>query len=210
MNPLFFDLDGTLSDPKVGITRSIQYALDKLGHECPAEEKLLWCIGPPLIDSFEKILGAHHLALQAVELYRQRFGDTGLFENCVYGGIEQALADLGQAGHRLFVATSKPTIFANRILGHFKLDHFFEHVFGSDLDGTRSDKTELLRYALEQTAIDGRQATMIGDRSHDMIGARNNEMTAVGVLYGYGTKQELQAAGAHNLSASPGELPECL
>ena len=199
MNTIYFDLDGTLTDPKPGITRSIQYALGKLGHAVPAEDELTWCIGPPLHASLKKLLGTDDLADAAILLYRERFGDIGLFENEVYPGIEDTLSVLAKSCRRMFVATSKPSVYAERIIDHFRLRDYFERVFGSELDGTRTDKTELLGYALQTMGIDPSQAMMIGDRSHDMIGARNNGMTAVGVLYGYGTEEELLAGGAHHV-----------
>lgn len=210
MGAIFFDLDGTLTDPKVGITRCIQYALEKLDRDVPAQDELVWCIGPPLLGSFETLLGDRQIAAEALRLYRERFSDTGLTENKIYPGIENALAGLGASGHRLFVATSKPAVYAKRIVENFSLDGHFERLFGPDLDGTLTDKTELLGHALEETGIDSRDAIMVGDRSHDMIGARNNDMTAVGVLYGYGSEDELLAAGAHRLSPTVEKLPEIL
>jgi phosphoglycolate phosphatase len=206
MTPIYFDLDGTLTDPKPGITRSIQYALEKLGRAVPSEDELAWCIGPPLRSSLAKLLGGDDLAETALSLYRERFGDIGIFENQVYPGIEHTLAVLASSGRRLFVATSKPVVYAERIIDHFKLALYFERVFGSELDGRRSDKTELLGYALQTARVDPLQAIMIGDRSHDMIGARNNGMTALGVLYGYGSKEELLGAGAHHVCATPRAL----
>lgn len=208
MTTIFFDLDGTLTDPKPGITRSIQYALGKLDRAAPPEDELTWCIGPPLHASLKKLLGTDDLADKALSFYRERFGDIGLFENRIYPGIADILAALAASRRRLFVATSKPHIYAERIIAHFGLADRFERVFGSELDGTRVDKTELLRYALQATRVDPSRATMIGDRSHDMIGARNNGMTAIGVLYGYGSRAELVEAGAHRLCAAPDELAE--
>jgi phosphoglycolate phosphatase len=206
MGDIFFDLDGTLTDSKSGITRSIQYALGRLDRDVPNEDDLVWCIGPSLLDSFEKILGDRRLAATALSYYRERFADTGLYENRVYPGIKDTLSVLRDSGRRLFIATSKPTAYATRIVEHFELGKYFERVFGPELDGTRADKTELLSHTLEETASVSREAIMIGDRSHDMIGARNNGMTAVGVLYGYGSEDELVAAGAHRISATTGEL----
>jgi len=208
MTTVFFDLDGTLTDPKPGITRSIQYALRRLDRAVPSEQELTWCIGPPLHASLKKLLATDDLADKALSLYRERFGDIGLFENEVYPGIEATLSVLAESDRRLFVATSKPIVYAERIIDHFKLTGYFERVFGSELDGTRTDKTELLGYALRATGVDPSRATMIGDRSHDMIGARNNGMTAVGVLYGYGSREELVDAGAHHVCATPGKLIE--
>ncbi|MCC8981765.1 HAD family hydrolase [Bradyrhizobium acaciae] len=200
---IFFDLDGTLTDPKPGITGSIQYALAKLGRPVPTQDELTWCIGPPLRASFAMLLDGEELADRGVELYRERFGDVGLFENRVYPDIVQVLAALRQRPGRMFVATSKPHVFATRIVAHFGLSGYFDHVFGSELDGTRVNKVELLAYALEQTGADPGTALMIGDRSHDVIGANRNGIRAVGVTYGYGTPEELVEAGASHLCASP-------
>jgi phosphoglycolate phosphatase len=203
---IYFDLDGTLTDPKPGITRSIQFALRALDYPVPSEDELTWCIGPPLHASLKKLLGTDELADKALLLYRERFGDVGLFENQVYSGIEQALSEFARSDRRMFVATSKPVIYAKRIIDHFRLTGYFEQIFGSELDGRNADKTDLLGYALTSARIDPSQAIMIGDRSHDMIGARNNGMTAIGVLYGYGSREELVGAGAHHVCATPGTL----
>ena len=210
MDAIFFDLDGTLTDPKPGITRSIQYALDKLGQQTiPTEDELTWCIGPPLRGSFVKLLGEASADL-AVSLYRERFSDIGLYENGVYAGVGDVLAALRKSGHRLFVATSKAHVFADRIIDHFSLREHFELVFGAELDGTRADKSDLLAYALKTTSVDPSRAVMIGDRSHDMIGARNNGIKGIGVLYGYGSEQELTTAGACHVCATPKAILDCL
>ena len=203
MDAIFLDLDGTLTDPRIGITHSIQHALARLDRPVPSEDDLLWCIGPPLIASFRKILGDESEAQRGVALYRERFSDVGLFENTLYDGIHELLTALKAAGPRLFVATSKPHVFASRIIDHFGLARYFEHVYGAELDGTRGEKTDLLRYALEQRGLSGHRAIMVGDRSFDMIGARNNAMTPIGVLYGYGSAAELHEAGAHRVCATP-------
>ena len=147
---------------------------------------------------------------RAVALYRERFSDIGLYENRVYDGIAEVLTALGQAGHRLFVATSKAHVFADRIIDHFGLRPHFQHVFGAELDGTRSDKSHLLTYALKETATDPAKAVMIGDRSHDMVGAGNNGIKGIGVLYGYGSREELIGAGARHLCATPAEILGCI
>jgi phosphoglycolate phosphatase len=210
MRTIYFDLDGTLTDPKIGITRSIRYALTELGLEAPSEDELTWCIGPPLLASLKRLVGTDELADLALSLYRKRFSEIGLYENGVYPHIEPVLATLRQSGHRLFVATSKPGVYAERIVSHFKLASYFERVFGSELDGVRADKTELLSYALKQVSEDPSRAVMIGDRSHDMIGARNNGMTAIGVLYGYGSREELLDAGAHHVCPTPQAVLDCI
>jgi phosphoglycolate phosphatase len=203
MRTIYFDLDGTLTNPKPGITRSIQYALKKLGQAAPSEDELAWCIGPPLRASLKKLVGSDELADRALALYRERFADIGLFENEAYHGIEQTLSALSASHPRMFVATSKPAVYAERIIDHFGLRPYFERVFGSELDGTRTDKTELLRYALQTAKVDARQAIMIGDRSHDIVGAKNNGMRGIGVLYGYGSERELIEAGASHICATP-------
>ncbi len=207
MDTIFFDLDGTLTDPKPGITRSIQYALQKLDRPViPTEDELTWCIGPPLRASFVRLLGGDDSADRAVSLYRERFADVGLFENRLYDGIADTLTALGGNGHRLFVATSKPHVFADRIIDHFGLRPHFDRVFGSELDGTRVDKGDLLEYALKEASVDPSKTLMIGDRSHDMVGAGKNGIRGIGVLYGYGSRDELIGAGAQHICATPKEI----
>lgn len=206
MDTVFFDLDGTLTDPKPGITRSIQYALRRLDRAVPSEDDLTWCIGPPLRASFVKLLGGVEFADRGVELYRERFADTGLYENAVYPGIEPTLSALQAVGFSLFVATSKPRVFAERIIDHFGLRSYFARVFGSELDGTRVDKGHLLAYAIQETGVDPARAVMIGDRSHDIVGAAKNAIRAIGVTYGYGSVVELTEAGAASLCASPEDV----
>ncbi|QOZ69859.1 HAD family hydrolase [Bradyrhizobium arachidis] len=206
MQTIYFDLDGTLTNPKPGITRSIQYALERLNVAVPSEDELVWCIGPPLHASLEKLTGSSELADRALLLYRERFSDVGLFENEAYGGIKDTLSSIAATHQRIFVATSKPAVYATRIIDHFGLRPYFERVFGSELDGTRVDKRDLLRYALDEARVDPADAIMIGDRSHDVVGARTNGMTAIGVLYGYGSEAELRDAGAHHICAAHPEL----
>jgi phosphoglycolate phosphatase len=205
---LLFDLDGTLTDPYEGITRCISYALDILGHKISPDEDLRWCIGPPLRDSFMKLLASDDTALieKAVTLYRQRFGTVGLFENRVYDDIPEMLEALQESGHTLYLATLKPIVYAERIVGHFGLQRYFEGIFGSELDGTRSDKTSLLSYLLQTELIAPSAAAMIGDRKHDIIGAKKNGVAGFGVLWGYGTKDELERSGASAAFKTPSEL----
>jgi len=211
IDTVFFDLDGTLTDPKIGITASIQYALARFDLPVPTQDELLWCIGPPLHASFKVLLGGSDSdADRAVDLYRERFGDVGLFENTLYADVEDVLTAVAAADRRLFVATSKPHVFADRIIDHFGLRRHFGRVFGSELDGTRVHKTDLLRYALDETSTDPARAIMIGDRKHDIIGAANNGIGAIGVLYGYGSREELREAGAMHLCHAPGEIPACI
>ena len=175
-----------------------------------AVERCRGILGPPLRASFVQMLGNEAAADLAVAHYRERFSDIGLYENRVYAGVEEVLTTLRQSGRRLFVATSKPHVYAARIIEHFDLRRHFERVFGSELDGRRADKSDLLAYALKTAAVDSSHAIMIGDRSHDMIGARNNGIRGIGVLYGYGSEQELTAAGASQLCATPKAVLDCL
>ena len=202
---LFFDLDGTLTDPKPGITGCIQYALEKLGKPVPSKDELEWCIGPPLQENFATLAG-EDLAWRGVELYRERYGDVGLFENEVYDGIPEVLETLADQGAHLFVASSKPKVYVDRILDHFDLTRHFERVYGSELDGTNTDKRDLLAVALADTGIHPSETTMIGDRAHDAIGAAHNAMDFVGVLYGYGSREELEDEATTRFVHAPREL----
>ena len=203
---LFFDLDGTLTDPRDGITRCIQYALENLSNEpVPSADALLWCIGPPLHQSFRQLVGAE-LAPQAVELYRERFSEVGLFENQLYPGVRAMLATLRDHGLKLQIASSKPHVYVQQIVQHFQISDYFEAVFGAELDGTRSDKAELVDYAIRQTGALRDRTAMIGDRHHDAVGAIGNRIRFVGVLYGYGDRNELTTAGAVEMVGSPDEL----
>jgi len=201
-----FDLDGTLTDPKAGITRSVQYALERLGRPVPEADALTWMIGPPLIAGFTELLGGPEDAPEAVRLYRERFSDVGLFENEVYAGIPALLARLRDEGVRLFVATSKPHVYARRIVEHFGLAPFFREIYGSELDNRNTDKRDLIRHILAQEGFDPAGAVMIGDRKHDAVGARTNGLAAIGVTWGYGSRQELQEAGVTCLVDDPGAL----
>lgn len=203
---LLFDLDGTLTDPKDGITRCMAYALSKLGLEPPPTEELLWCIGPPLHRNFLKILGEQHKVNDAVHWYRERYTAIGMYENQPYTGIHQTLAALKDAGHRLFVATSKLQTIACDVLEHFELRSFFDNVYGSELDGTRGDKGELITFLLQEEQLPSGSCVMIGDREHDMIGARKNQVRGIGVAWGYGTTKELTDSGAEHIASQPTAL----
>jgi phosphoglycolate phosphatase len=209
---LFFDLDGTLCDPREGIIRCLKYALAELAYPSPPENQLERYIGPPLFEIFATLLNScdAELAGRAVEVYRQRFAAKGMFENKLYNGIEDALTRLQEEDFCLYVVTSKPTVFAHRVLRHLRLQRFFQNVFGSELDGARSTKEELIAYALAEEEIPATDAVMIGDRGHDVKGALVNGVTAVGVLWGYGSREELTQAGASLLCDRPQVLAEIM
>lgn len=212
---LLFDLDGTLTDPKVGICTCVQYALASLGIEEPDLDKLEPFIGPPLKDSFIRFYNlTEEQADAAVAKYRERFQDQGIFENKLYEGIAQMLPVLMSKGMFLAVASSKPTVYVERILEHFNIKRFFKVVVGSKLDGTRSDKEEVVEEALRQLfgdqPVDREQVYMIGDRSYDVEGARKAGVESIGVTYGYGGMEELKAAKADYIVRSVEELQKFL
>ena len=204
---VLFDLDGTLTDPAEGITNALMHAQRRLGRPVSRREELYVFIGPPLIEMFMSEWGLTRAeAEQALIFYREHFTVKGLFENVPYAGIGETLADLRAAGLRLFVATSKPEPLSLRILEHFDLLQYFEAVAGSTLDETRTKKGEVIAYALSTYHLDPSETVMVGDREHDVIGARENGLHCIGVLYGYGSREELTAAGAAALAADLGEL----
>lgn len=209
---ILFDLDGTLTDPVLGITRCIQHALVELGRPAPDLEGLRRCVGPPLQDSFAELLetGDETLVAEAIRLYRERFKPVGMFENSVYPDVPEGLETLRGLGHRLWVVTSKPHVFALEIVRHFGLDGFFERVHGSELSGVNADKGDLIRHVLAEEAILPERAWMVGDRMHDVVGARRNGVEAIGVLWGYGSEEELRAAAPRRIVASMAELCEVL
>lgn len=194
---IFFDLDGTLTDPGEGITNSVAYALKKYGIENTDRSELYPFIGPPLYDSFMKYYGfSRGEAEQAVEYYREYYRDKGIFENRLYYGIEECLENLKSSGKRLFVATSKPKIFAEKILNYFKIDKYFFEVSGATLDGSLIEKGDIIRLVLEKHNLPKESVLMIGDRSFDVLGAKEQGIASAGVLWGYGSKEELETAGA--------------
>jgi phosphoglycolate phosphatase len=209
---VLLDLDGTLTDSGLGIARCIVHALERLGQPAPDPSQLRGWVGPPLADSFRSFLGAghEHLVSHAIAAYQERFSAVGMFENQVYPGIPELLAELRSRGGVLRVVTSKPTIFSERILRHFELARHFAGVHGSEPDGTHGEKTELIAHVLESERILANEAVMIGDRSHDIAGARRNGVPSIGVLWGYGTIEELQEAGADAIVSDPGELVAAL
>ena len=195
---VLFDLDGTLTDSAPGILNSVRYACRKLGLEMPSEATLRKFLGPPLIESFRTLLGLHGAdAERALAAFREYFPVTGIFENEVYNGVPALLADLKAAGKTVLLATSKPEEYARRILEHFALAQYFDAICGATLDERRTDKAEVIAYALQTARItDTADTVMVGDREHDVKGAAKNGLPCIGALYGYGSREELSAAGA--------------
>ncbi len=209
---IVFDLDGTLTDPGEGITNSVAYALKKLGIDPPPREELYAFIGPPRSESFQHYFdltpeGAKH----AISLYREYFKDKGIFENVVYPGVPQLLQRLESEGKVLLLATTKPEVFAKQVLDHFSLSKHFAFIGGSHLDGRRTKKEELIPYALQSANItDFARCIMVGDRKHDILGAVASGISSLGVLYGFGSLEELRKAGANYIAKTVAELDNYL
>ncbi len=205
---VLFDLDGTLTDPGVGITNSVMYALKKYGIEVSDRRELYKFIGPPLQESFESFYDfSEEKAREAVSYYREHYSKTGIFENKVYEGMEETLKKLKNSGKNLVVATAKPELFANQILEHFHLSRYFSFVAGANMDGTRTRKEEVIDYALKSCGIsEHSQTVMVGDRKHDVLGAARFGIDTIGVLYGYGTREELEQAGAAYFAERPEDI----
>ncbi|MCF8564015.1 HAD hydrolase-like protein [Alicyclobacillus tolerans] len=209
---ILFDLDGTLTDPQEGIIKSVRYALEQEGFPSHKDADLTFVIGPPLDESFAKLAGTADPAVtrRLVDRYRERFSPIGIFENRLFDEVPSVLEQLVADGAQLYVATSKPTVYAARIVRHFELQDFFTAVVGSELNGERSKKGEVIAHLLNTYDVNPQSAVMVGDRSHDVIGARENNLQAVGVLYGYGSERELTEAKAACLAASPADVLRCL
>ncbi|NQJ29665.1 HAD family hydrolase [Streptococcus suis] len=194
---ILFDLDGTLTDSGQGILNSVAYALEKMGIEEPDTANLNRFIGPPLYESFSRFYQLSPEDTQsAVGAFRVYFKEKGMFENQLYPGIIPLLEELRTAGKTLVIATSKPEIFAKQILEHFGIAHYFDVIAGASLDSSRISKADVIGYAINQLEAFPKHAVMIGDREHDIEGARMHQLPAIGVLYGYGSKQEFEKAGA--------------
>ena len=209
---VLFDLDGTLTDPGEGITNSVAYALRQFVIENTDRTQLYKFIGPPLKESFIKYYGfSDQQAEEAVAQYRVYFAPKGLFENKVYPGVPQLLAQLRAKGYKLLLATSKPEGFAVQILEHFGLLEYFDVAAGATMDGSRVAKADVIAYALQKAGVTDRtRAVMVGDRLHDVEGAKAQGLACIGVLYGYGDAAELTAAGAAHLAATPAEVLQYL
>ncbi|HEY1452600.1 MAG TPA: HAD hydrolase-like protein [Roseiarcus sp.] len=206
-NVLLIDLDGTLTDPAEGIIGCFRLALESLGKAAPPAADLRWIIGPPLRGCFAECLGAEGDPEAALRAYRSRYSTVGLFEAVVYDGVDEALAELRAAGTRLFLCTAKPIVYAERILRHFDLDRHFEAAYGDDLDGRYQDKADLIARILDERDLGAADCCMLGDRKHDVLAASRHAIPTIGALWGYGGADELRAAGAAALCASPSEVP---
>ncbi len=213
---ILFDLDGTLTDPKEGITKAVRYTLNHYGIQVEDLDSLCPFIGPPLTDSFQRFYGfSPEQAKEAVLVYREYYLVTGWKENREFAGVREMLGRLGEAGRHLLVATSKPETTAVRILQHFGMDGCFELIGGADMDGARVRKGDVIRYVLERLGLgtDPRSLSrmiMVGDREHDVLGAAELGMDCVGVLYGYGSREEFQACGAYAVVETVEELERFL
>ncbi len=207
-----FDLDGTVTDPMLGITKAVQYALEQFDIGIEDLNTLTKFIGPPLKDSFMEYCNFNEEdAEKAIKYYREYYSDKGLYENFVYENFENILISLKRLNKTIIIATTKPTAFAERILEHFNLNGYFDFVAGSNLDGTRTKKADIIRYALEQNGIKKlAEVIMIGDREHDIIGAKEVGIDSVGVLYGYGSYEEMQQHGADYIVKNVNELSDLL
>ena len=209
MKSILFDLDGTITDSQNGIINSVIYALKKYGREVGDRGELKKFIGPPLAWMFSQYCGfSEEEGQKAVEVYREYYTVKGIFENEVYDGVEDMLKKLHESGAKLYLATSKPQIYAKKILEHFGLVKYFDDIVGSELDGRRVEKDEIIACVLKKHGI--KDAVMVGDRKFDIEGAKNNNLTAVGVLYGYGTREELEQAGADFIAEDVRALSEYL
>lgn len=196
-NTILLDLDGTLTNPKEGITKCVQYALKKLEQPIPAVDELEWVIGPPLKDSFAIILQTKDQAEidNAISLYRERYATIGIYECYLYNGIKELLIKLHQLNYQLVLATSKAVVYAHQLLEHYELSDMFELIVGSNLDGSLSDKTEIIAHIINHLPKTKKEEmVMIGDRFYDIVGAKNNGIDCIGVTYGYGSLPEIVEA----------------
>ena len=206
---ILFDLDGTIIDPKIGITESIQYALRELGLEMiPEADELVWCIGPPLRESFSIMLETdeEEKVDEAVRLYRVNYLQRGIYQFKLYDTVIDTIRTLKNEEFNIYIATSKPRVMAVDIIKYLSLSDLFNGIYGAELDGTRNKKGELISYLLEKEGISAAEVIMIGDRKHDIIGAGENGIPSCGVCYGYGTEEELLNAGADFIVQKPKEI----
>jgi phosphoglycolate phosphatase len=203
---ILVDLDGTIINSGPGIIGSYQHALRCMGVECPSAEDLTWVVGPPSRRSFPKLIEPNQDVEEAVRLYREHYGEHGLFNATIYSGMQEALTDLYALPARLFVCTAKVQSFAERIIEHFGLAHLFERIYGADPEGKYDDKGLLIEHIIGVEQIDPTRMVMIGDRANDMLAATRHAIPGVGALWGYGDEAELMEAGATTLCPTPNDL----
>lgn len=205
---VLLDLDGTLTDSEPGIVASMRHALHAMGRPCPDDTALRRLIGPPTYETFAMLLGNDAAAVdQGVHLYRQRYSEIGLFESRLYEGVVEMLDALRALGCDLFLATSKPLVYARRILDHYALTTRFTGIHGAELDGTRAAKAELIAHLLATERLAAGQCLMVGDRKHDIVGAHANRVAACSARWGYGDDDEIRAAAPDHECLTPAELP---
>lgn len=204
---ILIDLDGTVHDPAPGIIGSVQFALRELGLPVPDAPDLHWVIGPPLRVVFPQVGVKADDVERAVQLYRVNYRGGAMYDAIVYDGVPEALDALRGMGARLIMATSKPHPFAKPIMEKFGLSDRFAAIHGAELDGTRDDKAELIRHIIAEEGVDPDRAVMVGDRKFDCLGAGKNGIPTIGVLWGYGSADELRENGAAHLAEAPGDLP---
>jgi phosphoglycolate phosphatase len=208
---ILFDLDGTLTDPGEGITNSVAYSLKKYGIDVADRTSLYKFIGPPLYESYEVYYGfSHEKAEEAVAFYREYYRDKGIYENRVYDGIREMLTTLDDKGYKLVLATSKPEHFAKIILDHFDLSGYFTEIAGADMAGDRVKKSDVIAYALEKCGAKAEECIMVGDREHDVLGSAEFDIPCIGVLFGYGSREELEGCGAKWIAESAADITKII
>lgn len=205
---ILFDLDGTLTDPQEGITNCIRHAIEALGYQAPPPEDLRWCIGPPLRENLKKLLRTEDPALldKGVALYRERFGEKGMYENALFPDTREALSAIRDMGFKMYIASSKPLVYVRQIVAHFGIDQYFDGIHGSELNGDRVHKEDLIRHILQAESLDPATTLMVGDRELDILGARACGCPSAAVSHGYGTPEELASARPDFLFNSLTEL----
>jgi phosphoglycolate phosphatase len=212
LSNIFFDLDGTLTDSKEGIIKCIDYALEKLGYPVPKGFNINDCLGPPLRVSFRRLLNSNDEVLieRAVATYRERFSTIGLFENKVYPGIPELLSALHEKSLKLYIVTTKPKVFAGRIMEHFQLAHRFDAIYGTELNGRFDNKADLIEFILQNRKLRAEETVMIGDKREDIVAGKANRTKTIGVTYGYGSLQEITEAAPDGICGSPSEIQKLI
>ena len=212
LSNIFFDLDGTLTDSKEGIIKCIDYALEKLGYPVPKGFNINDCLGPPLRVSFRRLLNSNDEVLieRAVATYRERFSTIGLFENKVYPGIPELLSALHEKSLKLYIVTTKPKVFAGRIMEHFQLAHRFDAIYGTELNGRFDNKADLIEFILQNRKLRTEETVMIGDKREDIVAGKANRTKTIGVTYGYGSLQEITEAAPDGICGSPSEIQKLI